>query len=71
MFEISLGVTSSQHIAVEALLEELGAISISLHDAKVDVVFVHRINEIPLWSNIRLTALFEEEIDTVLLQKTL
>jgi ribosomal protein L11 methyltransferase len=71
VFEISLCITSTQHIAVEAVLEELGALSISLHDAVDDPVFVLEVDETPLWKQITLTALFEEKLELAPLQHTL
>jgi len=63
VFEISLCITSTQHIAVEAVLEELGALSISLHDAVDDPVFILEVDEAPLWKQLTLTALFEEKLE--------
>ena len=71
MFEISLCITPAQHIAVEAILEELGAVSISLHDAKDEPVFVYEINETPLWKHITLAALFDDKINFESIQTTL
>ncbi len=71
MFEINLCVTTTQHIAVEAVLEELGASSISLHDAKNESVFVQELNKTPLWKHILVTALFDKYIELQLIQDTL
>lgn len=71
MFEISLRITPAQHIAVEAILEERGAISISLQDAEDNPIFVHHVNETPLWKQITLTALFDNKIELQSLQNTL
>lgn len=71
MFEISLRLTHTQHVAVEVILEELGAISISLHDAADNPVFVEEVGETPLWKQITLTALFKEDIELNRLQNML
>ena len=47
----------------EEELETLGALSITLADAKDEPIFEPDINQTPLWSLTKLTALFEEDID--------
>ncbi len=71
MFEISLRIIPGQHIAVEAILEELGAISISLQNAVDDPLFVQEVDDTPLWKQITLTALFQEKIELDHFQNTL
>ncbi len=71
MFEISLNVTPAQHIAVEAILEDLGTLSISLLDAEDEPVFVYKPNENPLWNKIVLTALFAKKPNLDKLRNTL
>ena len=71
MFEISLCITAVQHVAVEATLEDLGAISISLLDAKNEPLFVNEVNESPLWKYITITALFDKNKKLEHIQTTL
>ena len=71
MFEISSRLSHTQHIAVEIILEEFGASSISLHDAADNPVFIEELDETPLWEQITLTALFKNEIDLNHLQNIL
>ena len=71
MFEISLRIQRSQTLACEILLEELGAVSISLEDAENAPIFVEQVGSTPLWQNLTLTALFTEEIDLHSLQNRL
>ena len=70
MFEVQLSITHLQFTAVEVILEEWGAFSISLQDAENNPVFVEEVGEAPIWKYVSLTALFEEDIDTLRLQKT-
>ena len=65
------GLSHTQHIAVEIILEEFGASSISLHDAADNPVFIEELDETPLWEQITLTALFKNEIDLNHLQNIL
>ena len=71
MFEIKLCITPTQHVAVEAILEELGAISISLQNTVDDPVYIEEVGDTPLWKQITLTALFKEKIELNRLQNTL
>ncbi len=71
MFEISLRINPGQHIAVEVILEELGAISISLQNAVDDTLFVQEFGDTPLWKQITLTALFQDKIELDHFQNTL
>ena len=71
MFEISLRAQRSQTLACEILLEDQGAVSISLEDAEDKPIFVEHVGSTPLWQNITLTALFTEKVDLAALQKRL
>ena len=71
MFEISVRLGRSQTLAVEILLEQLGAVSISLEDAEDHAVFVEQVGSTPLWQHITLTALFNQDIALTQLQKKL
>ena len=49
MFEISLRIQRNQTVACEIILEEQGAVSISLEDAEDTPVFVEQVGATPLW----------------------
>lgn len=70
MFEISLRLERHQYLATEILLDELGAVSISVVDAKDSPIFVEEVDTTPLWQQITLTALFVEDIELQTLQDT-
>src|SRR5689334_13877542 len=66
--ELSLMVHATQQASVEAALEDLGALSITLQDANVDTpderaIFEPGVGETPLWNDIVLQALFAAETD--------
>ena len=71
MFEIQLSISRVQYTAVEIILEELGAISLSLQDAENNPVFVEEVGETPIWKNIFITAFFDKDIDVHHLQNTI
>ena len=66
--EVSLIVRTEQQPGVEAALEELGALSITLRDANAQTpdeqaIFEPGVGELPLWPTITLNALFDEHTD--------
>ena len=66
--ELSLTLHATQQTSVEAALEDLGALSITLQDADADTpderaIFEPGVGETPLWSDIVLQALFTAEAD--------
>ena len=66
--EVSLIVRTEQQPGVEAALEELGALSITLQDADAQTpdeqaIFEPGVGELPLWPTITLNALFDEHTD--------
>ena len=71
MFEISLRLERYQYLATEILLDELGAVSISIVDAEDNPIFVEEVDTTPLWQLITLTALFVEDIKLHSLQKSI
>ena len=71
MFEISLRLERYQYLATEILLDELGAVSISIVDAEDNSIFVEEVDTTPLWQLITLTALFAEDIKLHSLQKSI
>ena len=71
MFAISVRLNRSQTLATEILLENLGAVSISLEDAEDNAIFVEQVGSTPLWQHITLTALFTQDVDLVALQNRL
>jgi ribosomal protein L11 methyltransferase len=66
--ELSLTLRAEQQARVEAALEDLGALSISLRDADADTpdeqaIFEPGVGETPLWNDIVLQALFAHATD--------
>ena len=67
-FEISLCLECHQYLATEILLDELGAVSISIVDAEDSSIFVEEVDTTPLWQKITLTALFVDDIELQTIQ---
>jgi ribosomal protein L11 methyltransferase len=68
--ELSLTVHADQQAQVEAALQDLGALSITLRDADADTpderaIFEPGVGETPLWNDIVLQALFAADTDRV------
>ena len=66
--ELSLTLRSDQQEAVEAALDEVGALAVTLLDADADTanenaILEPAVGETPLWSTIVLSALFEADTD--------
>jgi len=66
--ELSLTLHASQQESVEAALEDLGALSITLADADADTpderaIFEPGVGQTPLWNDIVLQALFTADVD--------
>jgi ribosomal protein L11 methyltransferase len=61
--ELSLIVTAAQQAEVEAALDDLGALAITLLDAEDHPIFEPAPGETPLWPEIALSALFETDRD--------
>ena len=66
--ELSLTVRAGQQASIEAALEDLGALAITLHDADADTpderaIFEPGVGETPLWQDIVLQALFARDVD--------
>lgn len=66
--ELSLTLRSDQQQAVESVLEDVGALAVTLLDADADTtneqaILEPGVGETPLWSTIVLSALFEADID--------
>lgn len=55
----------------EDLLLELGALAVTLEDAKDDPLFEPNIGTTPLWQNIKMIALFDDESDLEPIKKVL
>ncbi len=64
MFEVSARITPVQHIAVEAIFEQWGAVSISLSGAENNPVLIKQLGSTPLWNQINISAQFLDDIDT-------
>ncbi|MEO8809771.1 MAG: 50S ribosomal protein L11 methyltransferase [Rhodanobacter sp.] len=66
--ELSLVIRTKQQPGVEAALENLGALSITLQDADArtpdeQAIFEPGVGELPLWPTITVNALFDEHVD--------
>ncbi|MCB1577314.1 MAG: 50S ribosomal protein L11 methyltransferase, partial [Xanthomonadales bacterium] len=66
--ELSLTLRSDQQESVEAALEDVGALSVTLLDADADTsdeqaILEPAVGETPLWSQVVLAALFEADTD--------
>src|SRR5579884_3318914 len=66
--ELSLTLRAEQQAEVERALEELGALCLTLQDARADTpderaIFEPGLGETPLWNELVLDALFDADID--------
>src|SRR3954452_3922509 len=61
--ELSLIVPAAQQAEVEAALEDLGALAVTLLDAEDHPIFEPAPGETPLWPQIAMSALFDEACD--------
>lgn len=66
--ELTLTLSAEQQDATESVLEELGALAVTLHDANADTpdeqaIFEPGVGETPLWQSLVLEALFEPDQD--------
>ncbi len=66
--ELSLIVRTEQQPGAEEVLDDLGALSITLQDADAETpdeqaIFEPGVGELPLWPTITLNALFDEHVD--------
>jgi len=66
--ELALPLHAAQQAGVEAALEDLGALSITLADADADTpderaIFEPGVGETPLWNDVVLQALFTADVD--------
>src|ERR1700748_2859942 len=62
---LSLIGTAAQQAEVEAALEDVGALAITLLDAEDHPIFEPAPGETPLWPEIALSALFDADRDRV------
>ena len=69
--KLSLEVTALQADAVESMLWDLGAVSVTLTDSLDDPIFEPPLGEHPLWAHSELSALFEQDIDLMQVVETL
>ena len=66
--ELSLSIAAAQRERVEAALEDVGALSVTLSDADVDTpdeqaIFEPGVGETPIWNGVVLQALFDADTD--------
>ncbi|MHC1478873.1 50S ribosomal protein L11 methyltransferase [Frateuria aurantia] len=66
--ELSLTLQASQQPRAEAVLEDLGALSVTLRDADAETpdeqaIFEPGVGELPLWPTVTMQALFDVDVD--------
>src|SRR6202008_3703369 len=66
--ELSVTINADQQQRVEAALEDVGALSVTLSDADVDTpderaIFEPGVGETPIWNGVVLQALFDADTD--------
>jgi len=64
--QLTLHCTNRQQAAIEAILQDLGALSVTLLDAQAEAadeeaIFEPGVGEMPLWGTLRMQALFESD----------
>lgn len=69
--ELKLRSTRTEAEALETLLWEAGAVSVTITDAEDEPLFEPGVGETPLWHDLVLTGLFEGATDATLLQGAL
>lgn len=69
--QLTLLTERGQVDALEAQLESLDALAITLEDAADTPIFEPGLGETPLWPRVRLTALFEGDVDSTALDRAL
>lgn len=69
--ELKLQITRDDAAELEAVLEELGAVSITMMDAEDKPLFEPSPGETPLWDNLAVTGLFLEDTDEAALRANL
>lgn len=69
--ELKLQITRADAAELEILLDELGAVSITMMDAEDKPLFEPKPGETPLWDNLIVTGLFTEDTDAAALQTAL
>lgn len=69
MLQLELSTTGEHANAISDYLLELGALAITLRDAEDNPIFEPELDTLPLWPEIKLTALFsaEQSLDEILL----
>lgn len=71
VFEIQLSISYQHLTAVELILENLGALSITLQDAENSPLYIENLDETPVWKQIALSALFDKDFKLRDLHRTL
>jgi len=60
-FELTVQAAQSQVESIDGLLTECGAVGITYVDAKDVPIYEPKPGEMPLWNDVKLTALFDDE----------
>lgn len=61
--QVHMRLGSDNLSAVETVLEELGVLSLTLMDAQDQPIFEPPLGELPVWDDVKVTALFEADAD--------
>ncbi len=68
---LAISVASESSETLEAMLWDTGAVSVTLMDAEDQPLFEPGPGEVPLWANMTVTAMYEDDVDTESLAETL
>lgn len=68
---LAVSVASESSEILEAMLWDSGAVSVTLMDAEDQPLFEPGPGEVPLWANLTVTAMYEDDVDTESLAETL
>mgnify|MGYP000695845289 CR=1 FL=1 len=61
-YELTVQVAQGELQALDDMLTEFGAVGITYVDAKDAPIYEPKPGEMPLWNDIKLTALFDDEV---------
>jgi ribosomal protein L11 methyltransferase len=68
---IAVAANSEEVDALESLLWDTGSVSVTLADAEDEPIFEPGPGEVPLWTTLTVTAMYEDDVDTESLAETI